>query len=159
MKITQGKKIYNTIKKLFPINRSLTGIGNRVSLNILNSVCKNLDILEFKSGTKVYDWIIPDEWNVKNAYIKCDNKKILDFKKNNLHLVSYSMPINKLISYEELNKHLYSVNDKPNAIPYVTSYYKKNWGFCIEHKKRLKLNKKKKYHVFIVSKFKKDGSM
>lgn len=159
MKITQGKKIYNTIKKLFPINRSLTGIGNRVSLNILNSVCKNLDILEFKSGTKVYDWIIPDEWNVKNAYIKCDNKKILDFKKNNLHLVSYSMPINKLISYEELNKHLYSVNDKPNAIPYVTSYYKKNWGFCIEHKKRLKLNKKKKYHVFIDSKFKKDGSM
>lgn len=159
MKTTHGEKIYNTIKKLFPINRSLTGMGNRISLNILNSVCKNLNILEFKSGTRVYDWVIPDEWNIKNAYIKCDNKKIVDFKRNNLHLVSYSLPINKLVSYEELNKHLYSIKDKPNAIPYVTSYYKKNWGFCIEHNKRLKLNKKKNYQVFIDSNFKKNGSM
>lgn len=159
MKVIQGRKIFNIIKKLFPINRSLTGKGNRMSLKILNSVCKNLNVLEFKSGTKVYDWTIPHEWNVKNAYIKCNNKKIVDFKKNNLHLVSYSMPINKIVTYEELNKNLHSIKEKPDVIPYVTSYYKKNWGFCIEHKKKLKLNKKKKYHVFINSKFKKNGSM
>ena len=154
-----GNKIYENIIKLLPINRSLTGNGNRKSLQILNSICRNIKILEFKSGTKVYDWTIPPEWNVNNAYIKCDNKKIVDLKKNNLHLVSYSTPINKTISYKELNENLYSIKKKPNAIPYVTSYYKKRWGFCIEHNKRVSLNKKKNYHVYIDSTFKKNGSM
>jgi len=159
MKQNIGNKILKTIKVLFPINRSLTGNGNRQSLKILNSVCKNLKILEFKSGSKVYDWNIPEEWNVKNAYVKCENVKIIDFKKNNLHLVSYSEPIDKILTFEELNKHLYSIKNKPNAIPYVTSYYKKRWGFCIEHHKRKNLKKKKKYHICIDSSFKKNGSM
>tara|TARA_B100002019_G_C21274393_1_gene604398 strand:+ start:4238 stop:5602 length:1365 start_codon:yes stop_codon:yes gene_type:complete len=155
----QGLKIYNVIKKLFSVNRSLTGDGNRKSLKILNSICNNLKILEFKSGTSVYDWKVPKEWNVKDAYVKCGNKKIIDFKKNNLHLVSYSEPIKKTISYYELNKNLYSIKKIPNAIPYVTSYYKDRWGFCIEHNKRKYLDKKEKYQVFINSNFKKNGSM
>ncbi len=155
----EGFKIYKKIEQLFPINRSLTGEGNRKSLKILNSICNNLKILEFKTGTKVYDWKIPVEWNVKDAYIKCENKKIIDFKKNNLHLMSYSEPIDKFVTFNELNKNLYSIKNKPNAIPYVTSYYKKRWGFCIEHSKRKLLSKKKKYHIFIDSKFKRRGSL
>ena len=138
-----GKEIFKTIKKLFPINRSLTGEGNRKTLRVLNSVCKNLKILEFKSGTKAYDWRVPEEWNAKNAYIKCDNKKIIDFKNNNLHLMSYSEPVNKILSFEDMDKHLYSLKKKPNVIPYVTSYYKKRWGFCLKHKTRMRLNKNK----------------
>jgi len=154
-----GNKIFKTIKKLYPINRSLTGNGNRLSLKILNQICKNLKILEFKSGNKVYDWTIPPEWNVNSANIKCENKTIIDFKENNLHLVSYSTPQNRVVDFDELNENLYSIKKEPNAIPYVTSYYKKRWGFCIQHNKRKKLDKKKKYKIFIDSYFKKNGSM
>ncbi len=154
-----GNKIFKKIKQLYPINRSLTGNGNRLSLKILNQVSKNLKILEFKSGKKVFDWTIPPEWNVKNAYVACDKKKIIDFRKNNLHLLSYSVPQNRLVDFKELNDNLYSIKKKPNAIPYVTSYYKKRWGFCIQHNKRKILNKKKKYHIFIDSSFNEKGSM
>ena len=115
MEKKNGQKIFNTIKRLYPINRSLTGEGNRLSLIILNQVCKNLKILEFKSGKKVYDWTIPPEWNVKNAYIKCENKTIVDFRKNNLHLVSYSTPQNRTVDFNELNENLYSLKKEPNA--------------------------------------------
>lgn len=158
-KYKEGKKIYKTIKKLFPINRSLTGDGNRKTLQILGKISNKLKILEFKSGKKVFDWNVPDEWNVKNAFIKCDGKKIVDFKKNNLHLVSYSEPINKTIGFKELNKNLYSIKEKPNSIPYITSYYKKRWGFCLTDNQRKKLNKQKNYEVFIDSTFNKNGSM
>ena len=95
------------------------------------------------------------EWNVVDAYIK-DSKgnKIIDFKNNNLHLVSYSRPVNKIVNFKTLNKHLHSLKSQPNAIPYITSYYNKYWGFCISHKKRKKL-KKGNYKVFINSNFKK----
>ena len=106
-------------KKLWPLNRSLTGQDNRRTLLILKEKIPNLKIKYFRSGSRVFDWVIPDEWNVKDAYIRDkDNKKIVSFKKNNLHLVSYSQKIKT-----SLNKNL------SNAIPYVTSYYKKNWGF------------------------------
>ena len=150
-----GRKIYKTIKKLFPLNRSLTGDGNRKSLKILGKISKKIKILEFKSGKKVYDWTIPPEWDVKNAYIKFDGKKIVDVKKNNLHLVSYSEAVNKEISFKELNKHLYSIKSKPKSIPYITSYYKKRWGFCLTHIDRKKLDKSKSYKVYIDSSFKK----
>lgn len=154
-----GEYIFNTIKKLYPINRSITGDGNRKTLNILKSICNTLKITEFKSGSKVFDWKIPSEWSVRNAFVKFEGRKIIDFKKHNLHLVSYSKPINKTISFKLLNKHLYSIKKKPNAIPYVTSYYKKNWGFCLEHKKRSKLKKNVNYHVYIDSFFNKNGSL
>lgn len=111
-----------------------------------------LKIHSIKSGTKVYDWVVPQEWQINDAYIITpDGEKICDFKKNNLHVLNYSEGINDEISLDELQEHLYSIKDYPDAIPYVTSYYKKRWGFCIEHEKRIKL-KNGKYKVFIDAK-------
>ena len=116
-----------------------------------------MKIKNIKTGTRVFDWVVPKVWNVSEAWIKDEEgKKILDFKNNNLHLMGYSSAINKLMTYDNMNKHLFSLKKQPNAIPYVTSYYKKNWGFCIKDNERKKINKKKKYHVFINSKFSKD---
>lgn len=97
MSLFIGKKIYKLAKKLFPINRSITGQGNNKTLRTIKSIIKNLKIKEYKSGQKVFDWKVPDEWNVKEAFVKYKNKKIIDFKKNNLHLVGYSAPVKKLI--------------------------------------------------------------
>ena len=157
MKINKknSSKLYNFAKKIFPYNRSLTGNGNIKTLIDLKKINKQLKILFFYSGQKVSDWKIPLEWNISDAWIKEGKKKIIDYKKNNLHVVSYSTPINKLVTFKELNKHLFSIKKQPNAIPYLTSYYKKIWGFCIKHKQRLKLRKQKKYHVHIDSNFKK----
>ena len=153
-----GHKIYNLAKEIFPINRSLTGEGNRKTLKIIKKILPNLKIKEIPSLTKVSDWTIPLEWNVTDAYIlDPEGNKILDIKKNNLHLVGYSMPINKIISYNELKNHLHFKRDIPNAIPYVVSYYKRNWGFCLSYNQFRKL-KKCNYKVFINSNFKK-GSM
>ena len=153
-----GKKIHDLCKILWPINRSITGNGVRKTLDILKKKCSEMKIYEVASGTKVFDWTIPNEWNVKEAKILGPGgKKILDFYDNNLHLVGYSTPINKKMSLKELNKHLFSLKEKPKAIPYVTSYYKKNWGFCLSHNNRKKL-KSGKYKVLINSELKK-GSL
>lgn len=155
-----GKAMYELAKELFPIPRSITGQGFRDSLEILNKTLGGGGIIKFhsiKSGTKVFDWIVPDEWNVKEAYILTpEGEKICDFKKHNLHLVNYSEAINKEIELEELQNHLYSIEEMPDAIPYVTSYYKRRWGFCITHNERKKL-KKGKYKVFIDTKHDKNG--
>jgi len=153
-----GKKIHQLAKKLWPINRSITGDGVRESLKILKQICPKLSIIEVPSGKKVFDWTIPKEWNVKEAWLKGpDNKEILNFADNNLHLVSYSMPVNKKIGLKELKKHLYSLSEKVDAIPYVTSYYEKRWGFCLSENKKKKL-KEGKYWAYINSKFEK-GSL
>ncbi len=151
----EGKKAYTWAKDIFPLNRSLTGEGVSKTLGYFKKICSDLQICNIKSGTKVFDWQIPSEWNVKEAYVSnLHGKKIIDFKKNNLHLMGYSKPINKILTYNSLKKHLYSLKSQPNAIPYITSYYKKNWGFCISHKKK-KLLKKGRYKVVIDSNFKK----
>ena len=153
-----GKKIHNLCKKLLPLNRSLTGNGNRQTLKILKDICGKLKIKEVPSGKKVFDWTIPDEWNAKNAWIKCpDGKKIAIYQKNNLHLVSYSKKMNVKMSLDQLEKHLHYIKEQPDAIPYVTSYYNKNWGFCISYNEKKKL-KKGTYEVFIDSTFSK-GSL
>lgn len=153
------KEIYSLCKKLFPLNRSLTGDGNRQTLNILKKYYKNLSIKEIKSGTKVFDWKIPLEWNVKEAWIKTpDGTKIADFKKNNLHLVGYSHQVKKSINFKNLEKKLNFLKNQPKAVPYVTSYYKKHWGFCISFNEFKKLKKNGTYKVNIDSKFKK-GSL
>lgn len=154
--------MYKLLKKLFPFYRSITGDGNRKTLHIIKKKIPNLQIKEIKSGTKVFDWVIPPEWNVKNAYVLDEkNKKVIDFKKNTLHLVSYSTPINKKVSKKDLLLHLHSLPKQPSAIPYITSYYKKYWGFCVSEKSKKIIQKSvsKKFHVYIQSSFKKNGSM
>ncbi len=132
-----GAEILNLAKKLYPINRSLTGNGVRETLNILKEINQQLKIFEIPSGTQVFDWTIPNEWNVKDAYVlDPSGKKIIDFKKHNLHLVNYSIPVNGKFSLEELSNHLYSLPDQPDAIPYITSYYSPRWGFCLTQTQR-----------------------
>ncbi len=159
------KKYYNIAKtKLFPINRSLTGRGVIDTLKIIKKEFPRLKIKNLNSGTKVFDWKIPPEWNVKDAYvIDKYGKKIIDFKNNNLHLVGYSTPINKNISKKELFKNIYFLKNQPNAIPYITSYYEKRWGFCISFEEFQIFNKrytsKDKFKVVINSNLNSKGKL
>ncbi len=148
------KNIMTLAKSLWPIHRTIVGPGIRTSLKKIKFYQNSLKIKNIRSGTKVFDWKIPNEWEIKDAWIKYSKKKILDYKKNNLHVVGHSSGISKTINLNQLIKHLHYIEEMPNAIPYVTSYYKKYWGFCIEYNKFKKL-KKGKYQVFIDSKFKK----
>jgi len=143
-----------TFDKLFPICRSITGNGFRESFNIIK---KFIPFKNYKYPTrkKVFDWEIPNEWNIKDAYVEnLRGEKIIDFRDNNLHLMNYSTPVNKIMSLSELDKKLHSIPHQPKDIPYVTSYYKKNWGFCLSHSQRLKL-RNEHYKVFIDSSLKK----
>ena len=134
-----GKNMHELMIELFPICRSITGNGVRQSLQILQNHI-SLDISEIPSGTKVFDWTIPREWNINDAYIKnSKGEKIIDFKKSNLHVLNYSTPIRTKLSLQELLPHLHSLPDQPNVIPYRTSYYKENWGFCITHNQLINL--------------------
>ena len=134
---------------LFPLNRSLAGKFNRLTINyIKKNVNKKFKIKKVKSGTKVFGWKIPKEYSLTKAILKDENGKIIcDAKDNYLHAMVNSVSVNKWISYKQLKNHLFYSNELKNAIPYVTSYYKKNWGFCIKKKNFLKLNKKIKYKV------------
>jgi aminopeptidase-like protein len=134
-----GKEMYSLMKRLFPICRSITGNGVRETLKIISEYIP-INNTEIPTGTKVFDWKIPYEWNIKDAYIKnSKDEKIVDFKENNLHVVGYSAPFNGKINLEELEDHLYSLPDQPDLIPYVTSYYKKRWGFCVSENMRKQL--------------------
>ncbi len=129
-----GREIYNLVERLFPICRSITGNGVRETLNIIKRHIP-LEINEVPTGKKVFDWTIPKEWNIKDACVKnSKGEKIIDFKKSNLHVLSYSVPVNKKVSLKELKEHLYTLPDYPDWIPYMTSYYEENWGFCLTHK-------------------------
>lgn len=141
-KSSEADGLLNFASRIFPINRSLTGEGVRSTLNEIQTLCPSLKIRSVKSGTKVFDWRIPPEWHIEEAYILDPNGlKFCDYSKNNLHLVGYSENIEKEVNLDELNKHLYSLPDQPLAIPYVTSYYHSDWGFCIADADRRKLQK------------------
>lgn len=147
-----GEEMYYWAKELFPLNRSLTGEGNRKTLHFIKKIVPNLEICSVKSGTHCGDWTVPPEWSVEEAYLADPSgKRVIDFYKNNLHLVGYSEPIDKSLDLTELQNHLYSLKDQPNAIPYITSYYKSRWGFCLTHNQRKKL-KKGLYRAVIKSK-------
>ncbi|MGA3198913.1 MAG: DUF4910 domain-containing protein [Halobacteriota archaeon] len=134
-----GEEMYELVEELFPICRSITGDGVRETLGIINRFIP-LKINEVRTGTQVFDWSVPNEWNVRDAFIEDETgRKIVDFKKSNLHVVGYSVPVDQWLPLAELQKHLNSLEDKPDAIPYVTSYYKEHWGFCISHNERRKL--------------------
>ena len=128
-----GEEIFTLAEQLFPICRSITGDGVRQTLNIVKEHIP-IEIREVPSNTKVFDWTVPREWNIRDAYIKNEkDEKIVDFKNSNLHVVSYSTPINEKLSLAELLKHLFSIPENPDWIPYRTSYYDETWGFCLSH--------------------------
>ena len=133
-----GQEIYQLISDLYPICRSITGSGFRETLSIITKYIP-IDVHEVPTGTEVFDWTVPKEWNIKDAYIKLKGEKIVDFQKSNLHVVNYSVPVNKVMSFEELKPHLFSLPDYPERIPYRTSYYKESWGFCLSHQQLLAL--------------------
>jgi len=128
-----GNDIYQLITELYPICRSITGQGFRRSMEILKKQVP-LELHEVPTGTQVFDWVVPKEWNIRDAWIKnSKGEKIVDFGKSNLHVLNYSVPINRKVKLVELKEHLFSLPDQPDLIPYRTSYYKENWGFCVTH--------------------------
>ena len=150
-----GDSIYTLLHRLFPINRSITGDGVRETLRIIAEELPALTIHEVPSGTPVFDWIVPREWNVRDAYVlDPDGNKIIDFARSNLHLVGYSIPFNAKVALNELQAHIYSLPDQPDAIPYITSYYQERWGFCVTHKQRQMISQEGEYTVMIDSELK-----
>ena len=145
-----GQSMHDTMARLFPICRSITGAGVRETLTILQEIIP-LTQHEVPSGTSVFDWTVPDEWNINDAYVKDEQgNRIIDFQQSNLHLVSYSEPVEGTFTLDELKPHLHTLPDQPDLIPYVTSYYKRQWGFCLSHDAYTQL-KEGRYEVKIDS--------
>lgn len=161
----RSDKYYDLAKnKLYDICRSITGKGLLKTLKLIKSEFPDLTIRRIKSGTKIFDWKVPPEWEIKEAYVlDKDKKKIIDFKENNLHILNYSRNIHKEIKKEHLLNKIYSAKHLPKAIPYLTSYYKRDWGFCttdVFREKIKKIYKKNdKFLINIDSKFKSDGNL
>lgn len=146
----RGLDMHALASRLFPICRSITGDGVRETLKILSEKIP-LQIMEVPSGAKAFDWEVPREWNITDAYIKdSKGRRVVDFRVSNLHVLNYSMPINRQVSLEELRNHLYYLEDKPDWIPYRTSYYKEDWGFCVSYNQYKELNESS-YEVCIAS--------
>ena len=128
-----GAEIHDLIRDLFPICRSITGEGVRQSLHRLQQLIP-LEVCEVPSGTSVFDWTIPNEWNIRDAWIKdVTGTKVVDFQRSNLHVVSYSQPVRARMSLRDLRPHLFTIPEHPEWIPYRTSYYRETWGFCLSH--------------------------
>jgi aminopeptidase-like protein len=147
----EGNYMYELLKELFPICRSITGDGVRKTLKIIKRELPDLKLYEVKSGTKVFDWTVPKEWNIKDAYIESlDGVKVINFKNNNLHVLGYSLPVNKIVTRKQLLEMVYTLPNQPSWIPYVTSYYKDRIGFCMSEEQKNTL-KDEKYHIYIDS--------
>ena len=147
-----GDNIHKFAKELWPINRSITGEGVRETLDRIKVHLPKLEIKSIPSGTPVFDWVIPREWSVNEAYIiSPSGMKICDFKVNNLHLLGYSIAFNGKLPLAELKDYLHTLPEQPDAIPYITSYYKERWGFCLTHEQYENLEDGE-YEVFIDSK-------
>ena len=154
--VSTGREIYDFAGKIYPINRSITGEGVRKTLRLINEELTNsgaptLSVFEVPSGTEVFDWTVPKEWSITEGYIEDeDGRRIVDFQENFLHILGYSVPVDEWVELDELKTHIYVQEDMPDAIPYVTSYYKERYGFCMSLNQRDSL-KPGKYHMVIKS--------
>lgn len=150
--------MYQLAEKLFPICRSITGDGVRQTLDILKEEYGDIQVYEVPSGTQVFDWTVPREWNIRDAYIEdSQGKRIIDFKENNLYVMGYSLPMDRVMSLEELKKIIFTQPDQPDVIPYVTSYYQQRSGFCMSENLKNSLQEDT-YHCVIDSELK-EGSL
>ncbi len=153
-----GKEMFRLCEEMFPICRSITGNGVRETFDLIRKRIPGMKLFEVKSGTEVFDWTIPKEWNITEAYLEGpDGNRVVDMADNNLHVLGYSVPVDQKLSLSELQEHLYSLKDQPDLIPYVTSYYKERWGFCMTQNMRDQLPEGT-YHAVIRSSLT-DGSL
>ncbi len=134
-----GEELHDLCRRLFPICRSITGNGVRKTLATLGELI-DLTFHEVPTGTRVFDWQVPQEWNLKEAFVEnADGARVIDAAVNNLHVLNYSEPVDRTLSLQELDRHLFSLPDQPDLIPYRTAYYTRNWGFCLTHHQRQSL--------------------
>ena len=146
-----GREMHALITRLYPICRSITGNGVRETLSILREQIP-LELHEVPTGTPVFDWTVPREWNIRDAWIKNSaGERLVDFRKLNLHVVSYSVPVRSRMNFDELREHLFTEPNHPNSVPYRTSYYKDSWGFCLSHNQLKHLRDDQDYEVCIES--------
>ena len=146
----KGEEIYALIRELYPVCRSITGDGVRFTLKRLSEIIP-LEIHEVPSGTQAFDWELPEEWNIRDAWIKnSKGEKIIDFKKLNLHVLNYSIPVDKKVNLKELKEHVFTIPEQPGLVPYRTSYHSRQWGFCMTHDQMKNLTEDE-YSVFIDS--------
>ena len=148
--LREGKAAYSLIEALYPICRSITGNGVRQSLRLLQGTVP-IDLHEIPTGTRVFDWTVPKEWNIRDAYVmNATGERVVDFLRSNLHVLNYSVPVNRTMSFAELRAHLFSIPERPDWIPYRTSYYRENWGFCLTQHQLERLEEGE-YKVYIDS--------
>src|ERR1700722_16188553 len=146
----EGDEIFAFATRIFPICRSITGDGVRRTLREIGSLVA-LEMREVPTGTEVFDWTVPREWNIRDAYVKNGaGDKVVDFAQSNLHVMSYSIPVRKRVSLAELKEHVHTLPEQPDLIPYRTSYYADNWAFCLAHR-QLEGLREAAYEVVIVS--------
>ncbi len=152
-----GAEILGLVTELFPICRSLTGDGVRKTLEIVGRLIP-LTVREVPSGTRVFDWTVPKEWNIRDAFVKNGRgEKVVDFRRSNLHVVGYSRPVRAVLPLAELKKHLYTLPGQPDLIPYKTAYYSDDWGFCLSHRQYLALEEGD--HEVVIDATLEDGSL
>jgi aminopeptidase-like protein len=148
--LTEGAESYALVESLYPICRSITGEGVRRSLRLLQDTVP-LELHEVPTGTQVFDWTVPKEWNIRDAYIKNSaGERVVDFQRSNLHVLNYSIPVHQTVSLEELRPHLFALPESPDWIPYRTSYYRETWGFCLSQR-QLEGMEEGEYEVMIDS--------
>jgi aminopeptidase-like protein len=158
MATDNGRVMYDLAARMFPLCRSITGNGFRESLEMIREVVPDIKVHEVPTGTPVFDWTVPKEWNIRGGGIyRLNGDKVIDFRDSNLHIIGYSLPIDEVVSREELLEHVYTQPDQPDWIPYVTSYYKERWGFCMSENQKQTLTDDE-YHVVIDSTLE-DGSL